>query len=78
VAPKQRGVSASPKKSFAERGGVLMTVAEGGDYLGVTERQMWRLLNTRAIPKTKVGGLVRVHIDDLNAYIESQRVGAVQ
>jgi excisionase family DNA binding protein len=66
-------VTANPKRPFAERHGVLLTVGEAADYLGVTERQMWRLLNEDDIRKTKVRGLVRVHIEDVNAYIERQR-----
>ena len=70
---KKAGVSASPKRPFAERDGVMLTVAEAADYLAVTERQMWRLLNEDDVRKTKIRGLARVHIDDLNAYIEQQR-----
>jgi excisionase family DNA binding protein len=53
-----------------------MTVAECGDYLGITERQVRRLLSRRDLSKVKVGKLVRVHIEDADAYIDSQRVPA--
>jgi excisionase family DNA binding protein len=82
VASESKGkadrVSADPKRPFSERDGVLLTRAEAADYLGVTERQIWRLLNRRDIPKIKVGGLVRIHLADLEAYIESRRVEAGQ
>ena len=73
---KKSRASASPKRPYSEREGVLLTVAEAADYLGITERHMWRLLWEDEVRKTKVRSLVRVHIDDLNAYIEQQR-GAV-
>jgi excisionase family DNA binding protein len=54
-----------------------MIPAEVADYLGVTERQAWRLIRRGDIPKIRVGGLVRVHVDDLELYIEARRqVGA--
>lgn len=71
---KKSGVSANPKRPYAERGGPLLTKAEAADYLAITERQMHRLLGLRLIPKTKIGGLVRVNVADLDAYIEARRV----
>jgi excisionase family DNA binding protein len=70
----KRRASAEPKRPFAERGGALMTPAEAGDYLGVGERMARRLLAEGAIPKVKVGKLVRVSVADLDAYVEQQRV----
>lgn len=70
-------VTADPKRPFSERKGKLMIPAEAAEYLGVTERQVRRLLDRRDIPKIKVGGLVRIHIDDLDLYIASQRQAGV-
>jgi excisionase family DNA binding protein len=73
----QAPVTADPKRPFGERVGKLVTPAEAADYLGVTERQVWRLLGRRELPKVKVGGLVRIHIDDLEIYVDVRRqVGA--
>ena len=66
-------MTADPARPYAERQGKLVTPAEAGDYLGVTERQVWRLLGRGDLPKIKVGGLVRVHVDDLEIYIDAQR-----
>jgi excisionase family DNA binding protein len=74
---KKRGVTADPKRPYGERVGVLLTRAEAADYLGITERQMHRMLGEGDIRKTKVRGLVRVHIDDLTEYIARQRERAV-
>lgn len=74
---KRAKASASPKRPFHERNGVLLTLNEAADYLGVTERQMYRLLAEHDVVKTKVRGLLRVHIDDLNAYCDQQRALAV-
>jgi excisionase family DNA binding protein len=67
------GVTADPKRPFSERNGKLMIPAEAADYMGVSERQVWRLIGRKELPRVKVGKLVRIHIDDLDAYINSQR-----
>lgn len=71
---ERKGLLSDPRRPFPEREGVLLTRAEAADYLGCTERQIQRLLARRAFPKVKLNELVRIHIDDLNAYIESRRV----
>ena len=58
---------------FSERGGKLLTLDEAANLCGVIPRQMRKLVDTGEIPKIKMGGLVRVHIDDVNAYIDRQR-----
>jgi excisionase family DNA binding protein len=71
VRPK---ASANPKKPLADRDGAqLLTPAECADVMGVTERQIRRLILLGKLRKTKVEKLVRVHVDDLNEYIESRR-----
>jgi excisionase family DNA binding protein len=71
AAPKK--FTADPKLPFKERGGQLITVNEVANELGVTRRMALRLVGDGDIKKTKIGKLVRVHIDDLNAYIARQR-----
>ena len=72
---KAKGGSWNPKLTFAERdGGKLMTPAEVALVLGTNERHVWRLIGQGELPKVKVGPKVRVHVDDLDAYIEKQRV----
>jgi excisionase family DNA binding protein len=68
--------SAKPKRAWGERDGKLLTPEEAGWYLGCTERQVRRLIAERKLARVKVGKLVRVKIDDLDAYIDAQRVPA--
>lgn len=76
---KTRDMSWKPTRPFAERdGAVLLTPEEAADVLGTKLRHVWDLLNRGDIPKTRVGKKVRVHIDDLDAYIEKQRVTAAK
>jgi excisionase family DNA binding protein len=69
-----KGASTSaPKKPRAERNGQLLTKEEVGDELAITVRMVERLIATGELPHVKVGSLVRVHRDDLNAYVQRQR-----
>lgn len=55
---------------------VLLNVHEVAERLAVSEVLVYRLLDRGEIPKIKVGGAVRVHPDDLGAYIDRQRQAA--
>jgi excisionase family DNA binding protein len=65
--------STKPKRSYAERNGALMTPEEAANDLGVTERMVRRLCHNGSLKSTHVGKLLRIHRDDLAAYIEQQR-----
>ncbi|OQX03566.1 MAG: hypothetical protein BWK73_39130 [Thiothrix lacustris] len=55
----------------------LRTPEQAAQYLNVSERQLQLDRTTkRLIPYIKVGRLVRYSKADLDAYIQSQRVGA--
>lgn len=54
----------------------LRTAAQAAEYLATTERHVQALWDRRELTATKVGRLVRFHIDDLNTYIENHRKGA--
>lgn len=76
---KVKGGSWNPQQSFSERerdGGKLLTRAEVAQVLGTNERHVRRMVERGELPKVKVGPKVRVHIDDVEAYIEAQRVTA--
>jgi len=62
-----------PLLPFSERGGKLMTKDEGANYLGVTRRMVQHLLDDGRLRKTKIGKVIRIHVDDLDALIEQQR-----
>lgn len=69
----QGGASTQPKRSFAERKGSMMTDEEVADELAVTARMVRRLIARRELHGTKIGKLVRIHREDLDAYIARQR-----
>ena len=51
-----------------------MDCAQAGEYLGTGERFVRRLVAERRIPFVKLGKLVRFKPDDLDAWIEANRV----
>ncbi len=53
-----------------------LTPAEAADYLGVTERWVRRAVQERRVPFMKVGRLLRFHPDDLDSWLNEQRVPA--
>ncbi len=52
----------------------LMTVAQAGDYLGIGERFVRRLIAERRIAYVKLGKYVRLQRSALDAFIEAGRV----
>lgn len=46
---------------------------EVADELGLSVRHVERSLSSGKLKKTKFGQLVRIHISDLNAYIQASR-----
>jgi excisionase family DNA binding protein len=65
--------SANPKRPYTRDRGPLLTPAEAADFLACTERQLRRQVYEGSLPPTYVGGLLRVHIDDLEAYVATRR-----
>jgi excisionase family DNA binding protein len=64
-----------PRRPLSERDGALLyTRKEVADVLGTTERHVRRMIEAHTLPVTKIGGKVRIHKDDLAAYIKAQRV----
>lgn len=53
-----------------------MTTTEAADYLGVTPYLVQRLRFKGDLKTIHVGSRVRLHVDDVNAYIEAQRESA--
>jgi len=51
----------------------LLTIAEVGKRLALSERQVREQLYRGRLRKTKLGRSVRVHPDDLEAFIEAGR-----
>jgi excisionase family DNA binding protein len=70
--PKPKVDRTAPKRPWTERGGPLLTIDEAADYLGITRSAMEKVLNRKEVPRIKIGRLVRVHKDHLDALIEKQ------
>lgn len=56
-------------------GGVLalLDYGQAAPLLGCSPRMVRKLVDTRQLASVKVGRLVRIHPDDVAAYIERQR-----
>jgi excisionase family DNA binding protein len=66
--------AARPKKQASLPVGPILDWEQAADYLGVTVRWMRRAVLERRVTFVKMGGLVRFKREDLDAYIEQQRV----
>lgn len=55
----------------------LLSVDDVAERLGVPKRFVYRLIEERRVPHTKVGRYVRFHAADVEAYIEAGRREAV-
>lgn len=72
--PRKRGLhSTRPKRPANERNGKLLTPGEAGDYLACTESQIRKLTYRGELRGVYVGGLLRIEIAELEAYIERNR-----
>lgn len=58
-----------PSKPIAK----LLTVAEIAERLGVSKGMVYELTNTSALPSIKLGGVVRVREEDLDAFLRQHR-----
>lgn len=54
----------------------LLNVAQTAERLGTTERHIRELVYRNELPYIKVGRLVRIDTDDLDAYLASRRQAA--
>jgi excisionase family DNA binding protein len=55
----------------------LVDVGGVAAYLGTSVRHVRRLVAERRIPHTKVGGLVRFKLDDIDAWLAASQRGPV-
>jgi len=56
----------------------LATLTEVADYLAVTRRHVYRLIDERGLPAFKMGTLWRVRWSDLDAWLKRQATGGKQ
>lgn len=53
----------------------LLKPREAAEYLSLCERTLWSLKCSGDIPHIRIGRSVRYSIDDLDSYIDAQRIG---
>jgi excisionase family DNA binding protein len=68
-----RPYSAKPKRTLAERHGEVLFDEEVADKLACTARRVRKLYYAGELPGFYVGGLLRFHVDDVNAYLAGVR-----
>jgi excisionase family DNA binding protein len=51
----------------------LMTYSQAAKVLGVSERTVWALVDGGDLPAVRFGRNVRIHPEDLAAFIEQRR-----
>lgn len=54
----------------------LIDIPAAAERLGTSERHVRELIYRREIPYTKVGRLVRLDLDELDAWVDAHRVPA--
>ena len=52
-----------------------LTTEEACEYLQVSRRHLQYLRTSRSLPFSKDGRTIRYHVDDLDEFLESKRVG---
>jgi excisionase family DNA binding protein len=70
---KRKRGSEEPERPWSPERGPYLTITETANYLAVTPRQVLRLIYEYGLPTRKIGGRKRVHIDDLNEWIEQSQ-----
>lgn len=51
-----------------------LSTAEASDRLGVTLRTLYRLVDEGRLPAYKIGRVIRIKEDDVDAYLERARI----
>ncbi len=52
-----------------------MGVPEAAEYLGVMPRTVYRRIDLGEIPAFKIGRVIRLRKDDVDAFLEAHRIG---
>lgn len=72
----QAGTESAPIEVPAhDQGRLLLTYEETARVLSVSRKTIYRLTGAGDLPVVKVGGLMRIHRDDVEAYVEQNRTG---
>ena len=54
----------------------LLTIDQAAEYLATSSRHVRRLLAERRLARVKIGGKVRLAVEDLDSYISAHRIDA--
>jgi excisionase family DNA binding protein len=54
----------------------MLTIVEAAEYLGTTPRHIRRLISDHSLSYYKIGGRIRFADVDLDAWLETRRVGS--
>ena len=65
-----QSVDSSPERTEPER---LLTVGDAADFLAISRRQVYVLLERGELPAVRVGTRLRLIPADLRAYLEEHR-----
>jgi excisionase family DNA binding protein len=52
------------------REAALLTIAQVAERFSVSERTVWRLISTGELVAIRLGRLIRIPVENLNAYID--------
>ena len=55
-------------------GGWWVGTTDAAEYLGVTPRIIYRLIDDGEVPAYRIGRVIRMRIADLDDYIEASRI----
>jgi excisionase family DNA binding protein len=58
-------------------GKLLVSLSEAARLLSLSERMVWQLKRSGALPSVRLGRALRFHVGDLNDLIASHRSGPV-
>lgn len=53
----------------------LLNITEASEYLGISEKSLYKLNWQKRVPVVKIGRSLRFDIQDLEAWIEENKVG---
>lgn len=51
-----------------------LSTAQAGDRIGITLRTLYRLIDEGRLPAYRMGRVIRLKVEDVDAFIESARI----
>jgi excisionase family DNA binding protein len=56
----------------------LLIARDAAGYLAISERKLWAMSKAKTIPVVRLGRAVRYDRQDLDAFIQQAKMGAIQ